>query len=244
MGRQREHQKRQPAAGNSRSGHADGERRRRVDLARSARPGRHAGRLRLGIVRLVSREPGVHPARQRRDRRHRRCAASCRFPTPTADNYRGPGHDHRQHVDFKLADAWGEGNRIAVAGSYHDAILSSYPMPTLSDWTAYRPIEQLRCRVLARRHQLLEAVPADLARRAGERAHASRAERQLVFETTPYFEHGYGNTPYGATLPTTGLYLGTQPITQPVVAARCRDGQALVLADYIGNQYRAGSPAS
>ena len=44
------------------------------------------------------------------------------FSQTAADNYRGPGDDHRQHIDFKLIDAWGDGNHIALAGSYHDAI--------------------------------------------------------------------------------------------------------------------------
>ena len=52
------------------------------------------------------------------------------FSQTAADNYRGPGDDHRQHIDFKLIDGWGDGNHVALAGSYHDAILSSYPMPT------------------------------------------------------------------------------------------------------------------
>jgi outer membrane receptor protein involved in Fe transport len=42
-------------------------------------------------------------------------------------------------------------------------------------------------------------------------------------------------------LPTTGLYLGTQKITGPVYLPNAQGGQALVLADYIGNQFRGGT---
>ncbi len=162
------------------------------------------------------------------------------FSNTEANNYRGAGRDHRQHVDFKLVDAWGDGNRIAVAGSYHDAILSSYPMPTLQAWSEYG------------RSNNYDAVfsPGDTNywklyqqtwrdEQVSVPSHFTLSDT-LAFETTPYFEHGFGNTPYGTILPTTGLYLGTQPIGGPVTIPNAHGGQALVLADYIGNQYRAG----
>ena len=162
------------------------------------------------------------------------------FSNTEADNYRGAGRDHRQHVDFKVIDSWGDGNRIAVAGSYHDAILSSYPMPSLQDWSTYG------------RSYNYDAVfaPGDTNywklyqqtwrdEQVSVPSHFTLSDT-LAFETTPYFEHGFGNTPYGTVLPTTGLYLGTQPIPGTVAIPNARDGQALVLGDYIGNQYRAG----
>jgi outer membrane receptor protein involved in Fe transport len=162
------------------------------------------------------------------------------YSDTAADNYRGPGRDHRQHVDFKLVNAWGDGNRIAIAGSYHDATLSGYPMPTLAEWSAYgrsnnydatfSPGDTNYWKLYQQTwHDEQVSIPTHLT-----------LSDTLSFETTPYFEHGFGNTPYGAILPTTGLYLGTQPITQPVTIPGAQNGQALVLADYIGNQYRAG----
>ncbi len=164
------------------------------------------------------------------------------FSQTAADNYRGPGDDHRQHIDFKFTDGWGDGNHIALAGSYHDAILSSYPMPTLGAYQAYG------------RSYNYDAVfsPGDTNywklyqqtwhdEQASLPTHLTLTDT-LALETTPYAEHGYGNSPYGTTLPTAGLYLGTQPISQPVSipGAANGQGQKLVLADYIGNQYRAG----
>ena len=163
------------------------------------------------------------------------------FSNTEADNYRGAGRDYRQHVDFKATDRWGDGNRIAVAGSYHDAILSSYPMPTLPLWIAYgrsynydstfSPGDANYWKLHAQTwHDEQVSVPAHLV-----------LSDTLAFETTPYFEHGYGNSPNGTTLPTTGLYLGAQPIGAVAVPGPAdSQGQKLVLADYIGNQYRTG----
>ncbi len=164
------------------------------------------------------------------------------FSQTAADNYRGPGDDHRQHVDFKITDGWGDGNRIALAGSYHDAILSSYPMPELSDWQAYGRSYNYDAKFSpgdTNYWKLYQQTWHD--EQASLPTHLTLTDT-LAFETTPYAEHGYGNSPYGTTLPTTGLFFGTQPITQPVAipGAANSQGQKLVLADYIGNQYRAG----
>ena len=162
------------------------------------------------------------------------------FSNTEADNYRGAGRDHRQHVDFKLVESWGDGNRIAVAGSYHDAILSSYPMPTLADWSAYGRSNNYDAAFSpgdTNYWKLYQQTWRD--EQVSVPSHFTLTDT-LAFETTPYFQHGFGNTPYGTTLPTTGLYLGTQPIAGAVAIPNAHGGQALVLADYIGNQYRAG----
>ncbi len=163
------------------------------------------------------------------------------YSDTTGDNYRGPGHDHRQHVDFKLTDAWGDGNHVTIAGSYHDAILSSYPMPSLQQWNqfgrsynydaTFSPGDANYWKLFQQTwHDEQVSAPTHLV-----------LNDTLAFETTPYFEHGYGNSPYGGVaLPTTGLYLGTQPIAQPVSIPGATNGQGFVLGDYIGNQYRAG----
>ncbi len=163
------------------------------------------------------------------------------FSQTAADNYRGPGDDHRQHVDFKIADGWGDGNRIALAGSYHDAILSSYPMPTLGDYQAFGRSYNYDAKFSpgdTNYWKLYQQTWHD--EQASLPTHLTLTDN-LSFETTPYAEHGYGNSPYGTTLPSTGLYLGTQPIAQPVnIPGAAIQGQKVVLADYIGNQYQGG----
>jgi hypothetical protein len=163
------------------------------------------------------------------------------FSNTEADNDRGPGRDHRQHVDFKAVDEWGDGNRIAIAGSYHDAVLSGYPMPVLAAWQAYGRSNNYDASFSpgdTNYWKLYEQPWRDV--QVSAPSHFTLTD-QLAFEVTPYFEHGFGNSPYGTVLPTTGLYEGTQAITQPVNIPGASHGQALVLADYIGNQYRAGT---
>ena len=162
------------------------------------------------------------------------------FSDTQADNYRGPGQDHREHVDFKLVNEWGDGNRIAIAGSYHDAILSGYPMPVLQDWEAFGRSNNYDASFSpgdANYWKLYQQTWHD--EQVSAPTHIKLTDT-WSFESTPYFEHGFGNSPYGTILPTSGLFLGTQPVKGPVNIPNAQNGQALVLADYIGNQYRAG----
>jgi outer membrane receptor protein involved in Fe transport len=165
------------------------------------------------------------------------------------DNWRGPGHDHRQHIDFKFTKDFGDGDRIAVVGSYHDAILSSYPNTTLQSWNEYgrsgpnnydatfSPGDAYYWKLYQQTWRDVQlSVPAHIA-----------ITDALSFDTTPYFEHGFGNTPYGDDLPTTCpvpptscLYQGNQKIAPPLSLPNAQGGSALVMGDYIGNQYRAG----
>jgi outer membrane receptor protein involved in Fe transport len=162
------------------------------------------------------------------------------FSQTNADNWRGAGHDSRQHIDFKFTKDFAGGSTISIVGSYHDAILSSYPSPTLQQWKAngrsfnydatYAPGDTNYWKLYQQPWRDVQlSVPAHIV-----------LNDTLTFDTAPYFEHGFGNTPYGTILPTTGLFQGTQPITQPIAIPNAQNGQALVQADYIGNQYRAG----
>ncbi len=163
------------------------------------------------------------------------------FSNTEADNDRGPGRDHRQHVDFKFTDSWGDGNRIAIAGSYHDAVLSSYPSPTLSDWQAYGRSNNYDATFTpgdTNYWKLYQQTWRDV--QFSVPTHLTITDA-ITFDTTPYFQHGFGNSPYGTTLPTTGLYLGTQPIPGTVSIPNAQGGSALVMADYIGNQFRGGT---
>ncbi len=163
------------------------------------------------------------------------------FSNTEADNYRGPGRDHRTHVDFKFVREWDDGNRVAIAGSYHDAVLSFYPMPTLPNWQAYGRSNNDDAAFTpfdANYWKLYQQTWRDVQLSAP--SHFTLADG-LTLQATPYFEHGFGNSPYGTVLPTSGLYLGTQPVGRPVNIPYAQGGNALVLADYIGNQYRAGT---
>jgi outer membrane receptor protein involved in Fe transport len=164
------------------------------------------------------------------------------FSQTQADNDRGPGHNKRQHIDYKFVKDFGDGSHVSVVGSYHDAILSSYPLVTLADWNAYgRNSPNTYDAVFYPGNynywKLYQQPWRDV--QVSAPAHIVAGDG-LSFDMTPYFEHGFGNTPYGDVLPETGLAQGTQSLP-PLNLPNAQGGQALVMGDYIGNQYRAGA---
>ncbi len=163
-----------------------------------------------------------------------------------ADNWRGAGVDKRRHLDFKLLNEWGEGNRAALAVSFNEADSSVYPGPTLADWKAYG------------RHQGYDASydAADggnlnywrLYRAPFRNLYLSapihlKLADNLDLDSTSYLQFGYGNSPYGTQLSEEGNYLGTEALA-PITLANAVDGTANVLGNYTGKQLRAGEVAS
>lgn len=157
-----------------------------------------------------------------------------------ADNWRGPGYDLRQHVDAKLLREWGQGNRASLALSYNDANSSSYPSPTLLEWQAqgrgfnfdprYTPGSSSYWRLYrAPFRNLYASAPV----------HVSLSDR-LTLDTTSYLQFGYGNSPYGTQLATTGNFLGNEELTAPIALPNAVDGVATVLGNYTGDQRRLG----
>lgn len=157
-----------------------------------------------------------------------------------ADNWRGPGYDLRQHVDAKLLREWGQGNRASLALSYNDANSSSYPSPTLLEWQAqgrgfnfdanYTPGSTSYWRLYrAPFRNLYASAPV----------HVSLSDR-LTLDTTSYLQFGYGNSPYGTQLATTGNFLGNEELTAPITLPGAVDGVATVLGNYTGDQRRLG----
>ena len=160
-----------------------------------------------------------------------------------ADNWRGAGFDTRQHVDAKLLDEWGNGNRASISVSFNDADTSTYPGATLAQWQAqgrgfnydarYTDGDTNYWRLYRSPFRnLYAAAPVHLTLGDG-----------LTFDSTGYFQLGYGNSPYGTQLTTTGNYQGTTLLTQPIVLPGAEDGVATVLGNYTGQQMRAGDVA-
>ncbi|WP_409529373.1 TonB-dependent receptor [Sphingomonas sp. IC081] len=157
-----------------------------------------------------------------------------------ADNWRGAGFDKRQHVDAKLLREWGEGNRAAIAFSYNDAKTSTYASPSLADWKAYGRgynYDKQYSEGSTTYWRLYRApfrnfyVSAPIHLNLGDR---------LAFDTTAYLQFGHGNAPYGTQLTTTGNYLGTEELTQPITLPGAVDGTATVLGNWTGKQRRVG----
>ncbi|WHO37974.1 TonB-dependent receptor [Sphingobium sp. AP49] len=157
-----------------------------------------------------------------------------------ADNWRGAGYDQRQHIDAKLLGEWGEGNRASIALSFNDAKTSTYPGPTRADWQAYgrdynfsesySEGDTSYWRLYrAPFRNLYVAAPLHL-----------RLNDRLDIDNTAYLQFGHGNSPYGTQLSTTGNYLGTEELTQPIALPGAVDGVATVLGNWTGKQFRAG----
>jgi iron complex outermembrane receptor protein len=156
------------------------------------------------------------------------------------DNWRGYGRDKKQHVDFKLVYDWGSANRIAVTASYNDAVTSGYPQPTLDDWNVYgRSFNYDHSYTIGDTNYWKFYVNTfrDLYFSLPSSFHLADA---LALDVTPYIQTGYGNSPYGTQLTTTGNYFGTSLVQQPLDLSGASGGVAEVLGNYTGDQYRAG----
>ncbi len=164
------------------------------------------------------------------------------YSQETTDNWRGSGHDNRQHVDVKLVRDWANGDRVSIIGTWNDAVTSAYPEVTQADWKqygrsgpdnydgTYRPGDTNYWRLYQQPYRLFYALaPTHL-----------RVSSTVSFDVTPYAQYGYGNTPGGTVLPTNGLFEGTQALSQTLNLPEAQDGQATVQSNYQQASYRAG----
>jgi len=162
-----------------------------------------------------------------------------------SDMWRGPGVNKRQHIDWKFVKEWGDGNRVTWSGEYHDGITPIYTLPTLqqyqqlgtnynysSSFTPNAPFPNC-CnywRITEGTFRILyTAAPA----------HFTLADN-LVLSVTPYWQYGYGNSPYAEyPLTETGNYEGTAgPYTINIPNYASTGG--VVQNNYQDLQYRAG----
>ena len=158
-----------------------------------------------------------------------------------ADNWRGAGFDRRQHVDAKLLKEWGDGNRASIAVSFNDANSSTYPSPTRDEWRA-----EGRGFNYARRYVAGDTDYWRLYRAPFRNVYVSAPVHvtlgdRLALDSTGYVQFGYGNSPYGTQLATTGNFLGAEELAQPIALPGAVDGVATVLGNYTGDQFRGGN---
>ena len=164
------------------------------------------------------------------------------YSQETADNWRGSGHDNRQHVDVKLVRDWADGDRVSLIGTWNDAVTSAYPEVTQADWKqygrsgpdnydgTYTPGDTNYWRLYQQPYRLFYALaPTHLP-----------LSPSVSFDVTPYAQYGYGNTPGGTVLPTSGLFEGTEALSQTLSLPNAQDGQATVQSNYQQASYRAG----
>ncbi len=160
-----------------------------------------------------------------------------------ADNWRGAGFDQRQHVDAKFLTEWGDDNRASISFSYNDAKTSTYPAATKADWQALgRDVNfdadygagNLNYWRLYRApfRNLYISAPLQVA-----------LNDRLTLNNSAYLQMGHGNSPYGTELTTTGNYLGTELLDQPINLPGAVGGTANVMANWTGKQFRVGDVA-
>jgi iron complex outermembrane receptor protein len=162
------------------------------------------------------------------------------YSNSRADNWRGAGYDTRQHIDAKLLNEWGDGNRASIAVSFNDADTSTYPSPTLADWQAsgrgfnydehYTEGDTNYWRLYRSPFRNIY-VSAPVHLKLGDR---------LALDSTTYLQFGYGNSPYGTQLTEAGNYLGTEALA-PIALPGAEDGVATVLGNFTGDQFRGGN---
>ncbi|WP_454887174.1 TonB-dependent receptor [Sphingomonas oryzagri] len=158
-----------------------------------------------------------------------------------ADNWRGAGFDTRQHVDAKLLNEWGDGNRASVSVSFNDANNSLYPSPTLADWQAYG-----RGFNLDKHYSDGDTNYWRLSRSPFRNIYVSapvhlNLSDRLALDSTTYLQFGYGNSPYGTQIGETGNYLGTEALGPVALPGADADGVATVLGNFTGDQFRGGN---
>ncbi len=163
------------------------------------------------------------------------------YSNTRADNARGAGYDTRQHIDAKLLREWGSGNRASLALSYNDANSSAYPSPTLADWQARGRGFNHDARYTAGNTNYWRLYRAPFRNLyASAPVHIMLNDR-LTLDSTTYLQFGYGNSPYGTQLATTGNFLGNAALDQPIALPNAVDGVATVLGNYTGDQMRTGN---
>ncbi|CAI3948905.1 Fe transport (CirA) (PDB:1BY3) [Commensalibacter communis] len=161
------------------------------------------------------------------------------------NNWRGPGYDHRNHVDFKFTKEWGNDNHVTFFGDWNRTLTSSYYTPTKSEWisegagngnnysgTWYKDrLENTNYWKLFQQtfQQVYVAAPGQFT-----------LNDKLQFKVTPYFQYGYGNSPYGTVLNENSLWQGNQPVDGKVTIPGAVDGSGLVMGGWYQRTYRSG----
>ncbi|ARW11546.1 TonB-dependent receptor [Acetobacter ascendens] len=167
-----------------------------------------------------------------------------------SNNWRGPGRDEKQHIDFKFLKEWGQGNHASLLGSFNTTITSYYPQASMESWKADG---------IGGANNLLPRYDSSnsdngsyywrLWRQpertfyAGAPVHLTLTDH-LTLDTTPYAQFAYGNAPGGTVLSENGLYQGTQALSDTLNLPGAQDGEAVVRSNYTQRSYRSGFTAA
>ncbi|CAI3931136.1 Fe transport (CirA) (PDB:1BY3) [Commensalibacter papalotli (ex Botero et al. 2024)] len=162
-----------------------------------------------------------------------------------ASNWRGPGYDHRNHIDFKFIKEWGNDNHISLLGDWNHALTSSYYTPTKSEWITEGAGNGNNYSGTWYKDRLENTNYWKLYQQTFQQVYVAAPSQftlmdKLQFKVTPYFQYGYGNSPYGTILNENGLWQGNQPVDGKVTIPGAVDGSALAMGGWFQRTYRSG----
>nr|WP_236646529.1 TonB-dependent receptor [Aristophania vespae] len=192
--------------------------------------------MRRGFIRLETGEIGQTGVR-----------GFVSYSNSHTDNWRGAGHDTRQHVDFKFLKEWGEENRASFLGSWNRAITSFYPQVSLDDWKQNGIHNNLN-KHYDKAHPLSNENYWKLWREPMETLYVGapvhvKFDDVFSLDVTPYAQRAYGSAPGGMVLENDNIYLGHEAIDRPLPLPEGQDA-SLVRSDYKQKSYRSGFTAA
>ncbi len=160
-----------------------------------------------------------------------------------SDQWRGDGRVKRQHIDFKFVKEWGEGNRVAWSGEWHDGITPSYVRPTLDSYRTYganAPENNLASTFTSGSYNYWKDYVGTFRIVYTSIPSAFTLADNLVLNVTPYFQYGYGNGPYEDVLyDQTAVSQGGAGPFQTSIPNNAATGGS-VMANFEDLQYRSG----
>jgi len=154
-------------------------------------------------------------------------------------DWHGPGFVKRQHIDYKVVKEWANGSRFTLSGTYHDGITPTYQEPTLSEFqqngvnnnfsNTFTPGSGDYWKLNVGTFRILYmTAPSKWV-----------ASPNVTVNLTPYWQYGYGNSPYGTSLTEDGNYEGTAgPYT--INIPNYAETGGTVMANFQDLQYREG----
>ncbi len=169
------------------------------------------------------------------------------YSNANTDNWRGPGIQKKQHVDFKLVKDFSSGSSIAFEQVFNRDYSSYYYYPTAQQWAQEKWVNPdatyggntdtafYRLNISGPFYEGLDLVPIHLV-----------VNEHLVVDDVPYLWYGVGWNAGGATLQQGNTFQGSGPVNvnlaQNLPGETYRDGQdVLVNSGSYGITYEAGN---
>lgn len=159
-----------------------------------------------------------------------------------SNDWHGPGAVIRQHLDSKLVKEWDNGSRFTLSAEWHNGVTPTYMLPTKAAFAAnginnnyessFTPGDGGYWKLNVGTFRIFYlSAPSKWA-----------ITPNLSMNITPYYQYGYGNSPYGTTLSDTGNFEGTGPGSGPFdlnIPNSAANG-GVVEANFQDLQYRYG----